>query len=251
MKYTLMFLLSAVLLAAAEEKKEAACKPKDVVCNQIAATRQLLADYQKEIRKQIDTTQRAYTSIARAADQGRRDEIELVLMDQRNRRSEQLADAFVNRVRPVWQYKEHLLEYAVQDFQTNRELLELESAGGTRFVEGLLNLEVEFGKAQALDGLLAALNEKKSLLGQAQELGSFGQQAKDEFDKLVCAGLKADLTAKNASIKAADAEIKALEAKPQSAERDQALALKRIERNAAAAAVTKLSKQRENKGCKD
>src|SRR5262245_2016037 len=126
-------------LTAANNKPE--CKPKDIVCRHIVATRQTLADYQKAIRKQISTTQKAYAKIAQAAEQGRSDEIDITLRNQRNRQSETMTDAFIHRARPVFQWKDLLLEYAAQDFEMRREILEIESTDGARFLEGVKSLE--------------------------------------------------------------------------------------------------------------
>ena len=43
--------------------KKPPCKKSDAVCNSIAATRQLLADYQKAINGQISAQQKSYVTI--------------------------------------------------------------------------------------------------------------------------------------------------------------------------------------------
>ena len=67
---------------------------------------------------------------------------------------------------------------------------------------------------ETLDQLLAALNEKQGLLDHLKELGAFGMATKDDFDKLVCDGLKKDVAAKQDAVKAADQAIKDLQAQP-------------------------------------
>ena len=119
-----------------------------------------------------------------------------------------MADDFVHQSRPVWHWKEYLLDYAVQDFKSNRELLELNSLDGSRFVQGIQNLQAELGKAQALDKLLDGLNQKKSLMDALGDLAGIAQQTQTQFDALLCPGLKTGLAA---ATKAADqAKIDAL-----------------------------------------
>jgi hypothetical protein len=237
----------AIPAASAAKAKKAECKPKDLLCNYIVATRQLLADYQTALGGQIKTVKAGYTAIGRTAELGRRDEIATGLMNERNQRSEILADDFIHGAKPVWHWKEYLLDYAAQDFQANRELLELESADGTRFLGGLQNLDAEFSKVQALDNILAGLNEKQNLVDHLKEVGQFAQQTQTDFDTLVCAGLKKDLTAKQASEKTIAQAIKDLQAAPASA----ALAQKTDEDKALNAAIKQLTTERTSKGCKD
>jgi hypothetical protein len=238
---------SAKPAAAVTKKPE--CAPKDVLCNYIVATRALLADYQTAISGQIATVGKGYTSIAQAAEQGHRDEIETGLMNERNQRSELMADDFIHGTKPIWHWKEYLLEYAALDFQANRELLELESTDGSRFLGGIQNLEAEFSQVQALDKLLAGLNEKQSLVDHLKELGDYAQQTKTQFDTLVCAGLKKDLTAKTDAEKAAAQALTQLKnAVPPD---DKAIAQKTAEDNALKDAITQLTKERTSKACKD
>jgi hypothetical protein len=233
------------------KEMNAKCKPKDLLCNYIVATRQLLADYQTALSGQINTVKAAYTAIGRTAEQGRRDEIVTGLMNERNQRSEMLADDFIHGSKPIWHWKEYLLDYAAQDFQANRELLELESTDGTRFLGGVQSLEAEFSKVQTLDNILAGLNEKQNLVDHLKEVGQFAQQTKTDFDTLVCVGLKKDLTAKQASEKAIDHAIKDLQAAPASDARDKALARKTDEDKALTASIKQLLIERTSNGCKD
>lgn len=215
----------------APAKKKQECKTKDLVCNYIVATRKLLADYQTAIRGQIDAAQKSYTLTAQAAEQGKHDEVDSSLRFERAHRSETLADDFIHGAKPIWRWKDYLLDYGAQDFQANREFLELESTDGVRFLSGIQGLEVEFSKVQALDKLLAGLNQKQSLIDQMKELGSFAEQTKTEFDTLVCAGLKKDIAAKTQAANAVDP--------------------KSIQGKALNDAIKKLNNKRTAKSCKD
>jgi hypothetical protein len=234
---------------AAAATKKPQCAPKDVLCNYIVATRALLADYQTAISTQIGVTNKGYASVAQTAEQGHRDEIETGLMNERNQRSDILADDFIHGTKPTWHWKEYLLEYAASDFQANRELLELESTDGSRFLQGLQNLQAEFSKVQALDQLLAGLNEKQNLVDHLKELGDYAQQTKTQFDTLVCAGLKKDLAAKQDAEKASVHALTQLKAA--SPLDDEAVAQKTAEDNALKDAVTQLQKERSSKACRD
>jgi hypothetical protein len=216
----------------ANDPKKPDCKAKDTVCNYIVATRQLLAGYQTAIQGQVDRLQHGYAAVGQIAEEGRRDEIESDLRTERNRRSELMTDELIHQSRPVWHWKEYLLDYAAVDFKSNRELLELNSLDGSRFVQGLQNLGAEFSKVQTLDKLLAGLNEKKSLTDSLKELGGVAQQTKTQFDTLVCAGLKKDLAAKQAQKAALP---------PGNTDQDAALK----------AAIDALTKERASKSCTD
>jgi hypothetical protein len=213
------------------EKKKQECKAKDLVCTYIVATRKLLADYQTAIRTQIDDDQKSYTLTAQAAEQGKHDEVDSSLRFERAHRSETLTDDFIHGAKPIWHWKDYLLDYTAQDFQANREFLELESTDGVRFLSGIQGLEVEFSKVQALDKLLASLNDKQSLIDQLKELGSYAEQTKTEFDALVCAGLKKDIAGKTEAAKSVAAQS--------------------VQGKALNDAIKKLTAERTAKSCKD
>jgi hypothetical protein len=249
-------LTTAAALAAAEDKNGATappktCKESDVVCKYIEATRLLLGDYRVALQAQVKLSRRTYAKIGAIAEQGRRDEIDITLRNERNRRSEELADAFAIGAKPVSRWKEYLLDYAALDFRVNREMLELESTDGSRYLQGLQNLQIELAKAQALDEALESLNKKESLIARLKQLGEFGQSSKTEFDKLVCGGLKKDLEAKKEVQKVTTAELATLKAQPQSTGRDDAIKKKEADKTAADDAVKRLSDLRTKKECKD
>jgi len=184
--------------------KKPLCKKTDTVCNSIEATRQLLADYQKAIAGQISAQQKSYVTVGQAAEQGRRNEVEDGLANERLRCAELMADDFITRYRPITHWKEYLRDYAALDFKSNRELLELDTLDGSRFLQGAQDLKADFEQVQALDKALAALEEKKSPWEALKDFGAMAKDTKDEFDKLVCAGLNADLQAKQTAKTAAD-----------------------------------------------
>jgi len=200
----LAILILSRAFAQQPAERELPCKPKDTVCNTIVATRQLLAGYQKAISEQIARQQAAYAAIAQAAEQGRRADIENKLRTERTHRAETMADDFIQRNRPLTHWKDYLLDYAAQDLKANRELLELDSLDGSRFLEGVQNLQIDFDKLQSLDKVLESLNQKKSVLAGLKDLAAVGQDTKTEFDKLVCDGLKQDLASKQSAKQAAD-----------------------------------------------
>jgi len=235
--------------AVAAVASKPACAQKDVLCNYIVATRAFLADYQTALSGQIDVTSKGYTSIAQAAEQGHRNAIQNGLGNERNQRSDILADDFIHDAKPIWHWKEYLLEYAALDFQANRELLELESTDGSRFLQGLQNLQAELSQVQALDRLLAGLNEKQNLVGHLKELGDYAQTTKTQFDTLVCHGLKKDLAAKTDAAKTAEQALTTLRAASRPDEK--AIAQKTAEDNALTDAIKKLTADRASKGCKD
>jgi len=180
------------------------CKKRDTVCNSIEAIRHLLADYQKAISEQISAQQKSYATVGQAAEQGRRNEGEDVLANERLQRAELMADDFITRYRPITHWKEYLRDYAALDFKSNRELLELDTLDGSRFLQGVQDLKADFDQVQVLYKALAALEEKKSPWEALKDFGAMAKDTKDEFDKLVCAGLKTDLLAKQTAKTAAD-----------------------------------------------
>jgi hypothetical protein len=213
------------------EKAEAPCKKSDTVCNSIKATRQLLADYQKAIAGQISAQQKSYVKVGQAAEQGRRNEVEDGLANERLRRAELITDDFITFHRPITHWKEYLRDYAALDFKSNRELLELDTLDGSRFLQGVQDLKADFEQVQALDKALAALEKKKSPWEALKDFGAMAKDTKDEFDKLVCAGLNTDLQAKQTAKTAADAANDTV----------KSAALK--------AAIDTITTEQKNKGC--
>jgi hypothetical protein len=211
-----------------------------------------LGDYRTALQAQIKLTRRTYARIGAIAEQGRRDEIDINLRTERNRRAEDLADAFASKAKPVARLKEYLLDYAAVDFRVSREMLELESTDGSRYLQGLQNLQVELSKAQVLDEALESLNKKEDLIARLKGLGEFGQSTKTEFDKLVCGGLKKDLAAKNEELKTITAAIATLKAQtPPDADAIQKIQKKVADQTAVTDAIKKVSELRTKKECKD
>ena len=184
--------------------KKPPCKKNDTVCDSIEATRQLLADYQKAITGQISAQMKSYVTVGEAAEQGRRNEVEDTLANERLGRAELMADDFITRYRPITHWKEYLRDYAALDFKSNRELLELDTLDGSRFLQGVQDLKADFEQGQALDKVLAALEKKKSPWDDLKTFGAIAKDTEDEFDKLVCAGLQTDLQTKQTAKTAAD-----------------------------------------------
>lgn len=100
-----------------------------------------MADYHKAIAGQISAQQKAYATVGQAAEQGRRNEVEDGLANERLRRAELMADDFITRYRPISHWKEHLRDYAALDFKNNRELLKLDTIDGSRFLQGVQDLK--------------------------------------------------------------------------------------------------------------
>lgn len=244
-------ILVLAVTSAASSQTEAACKANDIICEHIAATREVLAGYQKAIQKQVKDTQKAYSKIAQAAEQGRRDEIEMALLSQQQQLSLRLADQMIEGKLPVYLWKESLLDYAALDLEMNREMLELERTDGARYLAGIKGLEAELGKAKTLDKILAALNAKQSPLEQVKDLATYGKQTNTEFGKLICAGLKSSLAQKRAALPGLTAAIQALKAQPESDARNKQIALKEAEKKAVDDSILAIEKERKSRECKD
>src|SRR5204862_3742264 len=134
-------------------------------------------------------------------------------------------------------WKDDLLEYAQLNYQLNRDLLRQESTDGAEYLVGLENLKFEQAKLQALDTILEGLAKPASFSGQMEELDSFAAATKEAFDKKVCDGSKADLTAKEKVETDLKAVAAALQAKPQDAAVKTELEAKQKALAAASAAV--------------
>jgi hypothetical protein len=241
-----LIVVSVLIVLAAPTPAYAA---ESKVDRYIAGIRSLLKKYQNAIAGQVAENRKQYREIAAVAEKGHRDRQDTGLRFERTRRSERLANDYADRRKPVSQWKDDLLEYAQLDYQLNRDLLRQESTDGAEYLIGLETLKFEQAKLEALDTILEGLAKPASFLEQVEELGSFAAATKEAFDKKVCDGSKADLTAKVKVETDLKAVVAALLAKPQDAAVVKELTEKQDALKAASAAVKGVTEFRQKKGC--
>ncbi len=207
MRFVILLLPS--LLFAAEPDCAKPSKKNLIPCY-VTSVRAVVKKYRTELQTQVRQQQTLYDTVASLAFTGRKDARDGELEFQRNLRSESLAAAFAEGRRPTSTWREALLEYANLDLASARADLEAHIAGEASLLAGLDSLQIDLARLDAFDKILASLQSPPTLTDEIAELGNFAQQTKTDFDKLVCAGLKAQLAAEaSANTPTAKALIKA------------------------------------------
>ena len=148
-----------------------------------------------ELAKKIAAETKAYHDVAAIAAETQRDLIDSSLGNERSARSIALAADYDEGRKPPSRWQTDLAEYAQIDYQLNRALLSADVDAGGEFQQKLQALEIEQARIDALAKLLAALAKKPTLAQDIEDIGSFAEDAKTEFDKKVCDALAQDTSA--------------------------------------------------------
>jgi hypothetical protein len=187
-------LLGAVAAWPKENKLLDCSNPKkNTLPCYVVQVRKVLKTYRTQIQGHVKKTEAAYDEVGAKAAQGRRDVADGELRYERARRSERFAADFLEGRKAIATWKDLLKEYGDFDWRITRELLEKESTDGSELLTGLASLNLEVAKVDALDTLFSALEKPDNILEQLQLLQKFASETRTEFDKKVCAGLKAEL----------------------------------------------------------
>lgn len=174
--------------------------------------RKLLDERSKQLAVKIAAERKAYEQFAANSEQSGRHLISIALMNERNARAENLAADYSEGRKPVSHWKTDLREYAQRDYDRNKLQLAGELDGKARYLSTLTELDVEQAKITVLRDLLSSLAKRRSFGQDLDALSKYGEEAKKEFDKLVCAELKEQKTAKENAKKEADQRLKDLKA---------------------------------------
>jgi len=198
-----LLFISACLLSSCDKRAEEYAKQ----------IRELLDERSKQISVKIAAERKAYEQYGLHSEKTARELVAADLVNLRNLRSEELAVDYAQGRKPDSPWKSRLLQYAQLDFEQNRAILGADMDSKSTYTSSLLELEIEQAKITALRKLLTQLEKPRSFAQEAKAIGEFGQEAKKEFDKLVCAGLKEQKAEKDKAKKESEAMLKALTAK--------------------------------------
>jgi hypothetical protein len=167
---------------------------------------EILKSYEAKIDKQMAAQETTYTALAKDLDDAeQRDtsggqdserlERELVLRDQ-------LTDPDARRriTMNSTRLRNLISSYVEQDAKLHREQITAEFDAYKRFLASLQDLSQETENVAQLSHMLADLSEKKGVMTRMIELKQFGDQVKQNYDKLKCDGAKAEETRLTAEV---------------------------------------------------
>jgi hypothetical protein len=166
-------------------------------------TKQILDQRSAQLSAKIGAEKIAYERSAAHAAEDHRALVESSLQNERNERSDALAADYEEGRKPVSLWRKDLADYAQIDYRVNRQLLTDDVEASSRYLNNFAELAVEKDKVDALSKLLASLAKKPTLKSDIEALATFASDTKDEFEKKVCADLKAKKGGQDDAAKAA------------------------------------------------
>jgi hypothetical protein len=174
---------------------------------------EVLKGYQAKIEKHMAAQQTAYTALAKDLDDAEKRDAEGSLDSERLERQITLMDQLTEPdARRRISMNATLLRttissYVEMDAKFHREQVIGEFDAYKRFLTTLQDLNQETENVSQLSHMLADMSEKKGALTRIQELKDFGDQVKQNYDKLKCDGASAEVTRLTAEV--ADLKSKA------------------------------------------
>jgi hypothetical protein len=189
---------------------------------------EILHTYEKQLDAKLHAELTAYQKQAQIEAEASRRQAFENLEQERVERSRSIAADLVEKQMRASKWRQALRDYAIVDFSVQREFLLGNLNSESRYLERILELQLDKQKVAALTKAFEALTQETKLTGQAKDLATFGSDAKNQFDKNVCAGLKSEL----------DVQNKALAAAATDADKDKANT-----------AIEALTQARSDKGC--
>jgi len=162
-------------------------------------THALLNEYQKRINDQISATSKYYTADSEIGKTEARRQLNSTLSVDRDERSTQLAADYLEGRKPPSLYRTELRSYAQSEYDARKASYAAAVDASLPYVQQLAKLQADKETVEALGKALEALEKKRSLKTEAEDLKGFVDQTKSGFNLLVCADLKtqkADLTEK-------------------------------------------------------
>lgn len=165
----------------------------------------VLKSYQAEVNQKIKVEQASYKDLASTYAYARQVDVLTTLQNDRLRRAGNLTDALISgdtkdaKITPSAIHR-LVADYARQDFEATRKMLEEESDGQAEYLASLESLELQ---AQSLESLTKALEElakPKSDIKKIKELGKAAREFKDRLDSLGCEELARQIACLNAKL---------------------------------------------------
>jgi hypothetical protein len=184
MNWKFLCLLSAILLAGCDSTAIEFAKQ----------TRALLNEYQKKINDQISEATQYYGQDADIAKSAASRQLNDSLGVDREERSSELASDYLEGRKPVSLYRTHIRAYAKVEYDARKDSLQAAVDASLPYVQQLAKLEADKETVEALGKALDALQQKRSLKTEGEDLKGFVAETKKDFGQMVCADLKRQKT---------------------------------------------------------
>ncbi len=163
-------------------------------------TRALLNEYQKNINDQTADSMKYYHNDASIAASAAAQQLEGGLGIDRDERATELAADYLEGRKPVSLYRTDIRTYAQLEYDTRKDKLEAAVDAALPYQQQLAKLEANKETIEAVGKALDALQQKRSLKTEAEDLKGFVTDTKTDFSLLVCADLKTKKAALDAKI---------------------------------------------------
>ena len=164
----------------------------------------ILQNYQNQIKRNIDSEQRAYEKLAAVYETEKQRDAFESLDTERTLRSGALSAMLVEGPAKASTIIEELEKYAGEDFDRTQKIYAEEMDAESAYLKVLDSLQTETRKASDLSKILAGLAKPPDLLQHGKDLASFGQAFQTENAKQSC--LQIQNASKVAQANAADAK---------------------------------------------
>ncbi|HXM42537.1 MAG TPA: hypothetical protein VN924_14885 [Bryobacteraceae bacterium] len=169
-------LLGVVLLAGCD----------DTAIQFAKQTRALLDEYQKNINSQITEATKYYDGDVKIAKGAAASLLNDSLSVERTERATELAADYLEDRKPVSLYRTHIRPYAQVEYDARKGSLESAVDAKLPYEQQLAKLEADKETIEALGKALQALEEKRTLKMEGEDLEKFVADTKKDFSQEVC-----------------------------------------------------------------
>ena len=173
----------------------------------------ILRSYQAQIKRNIDSEQRAYEKLAAVHETEKQRDVFESLDTERTLRSSALSGMLVEGPAKPSGIVEELEKYAAEDFDRTRKIYAEEMDAGSAYLKTLDSLQAETQKASDLSKILAGLAKPSNLLQHGKDLASFGEAFQTESAKQACLQIQGASDVAQANAADAKANADALQSK--------------------------------------
>ncbi len=173
----------------------------------------ILQNYQSQIKRNIDSEQRAYEELAAVYETEKQRDVFESLDTERTLRSGALSGMLVEGPAKASAIVEELEKYAGEDFDRTQKIYAEEMDAESAYLKVLDSLQTETQKASDLSKILAGLAKPSELLQHGKDLASFGQTFQTESAKQSCLQIQSASEVAQANAIDAKAIADALQAK--------------------------------------
>ncbi len=153
----------------------------------------MLNEYQKNINDEISQAtqyynQDIYIDITAQKGVAARQLNDTLAVD-RDERTNELAADYLEGRKPVSLYRTHIRAYAQAEYDARKDSLESAVDASLPYAQQLVQLQADKETIQALSKALDALEKKRDLKTEGEDLKGFVTETKKDFTLLVCADL--------------------------------------------------------------